>query len=157
MSTRVCPSYETIAPNPWAKFCTKCGGALPEAQAAVTTPPAPWPPQGAWVAPPSGYPPPGYPPPGYIPPWYMPRPKTPGTAVASLIFGIVSFFVWFLGIFTAPPAIIMGVLGRRKSVDDPVRWGGKALATTGLVLGLVWMVLATLVISLMVFGRLASR
>jgi hypothetical protein len=111
--------------------------------------PAPTP--GAWPPPAPGYPvaPPGY--------WYPPQPKTAGAAVAALVLGIMSFFVWFLGIITAPPAIVLGLLGRRKVNDTPAEWRGKGMATAGLVLGFVWMGLATLIVGLLVVARLGTE
>ena len=148
MNARSCPNCSTISTNPWAKFCTKCGGVLPEAAEVSAPSQAAWPPPGAWVAPPAG---------AMMPPWHMPQPRTAGSAVAAQNLGIVSFFVWFRGVFTAPPAIILGVVGRRKVTEAPAQYSGRGMATAGLVLGLVWMILATMIVSLLVFARVAGQ
>ncbi len=66
-------------------------------------------------------------------------------AIASLILGITSIVVPVLGLIAAPFAIITGVLGRRRA-HAGARQGG--LATTGLTLGAIGLVLWSAVLLL---------
>ncbi len=61
-----------------------------------------------------------------------------GSAIASLILGITSVVVPFLGFLAAPFAIIFGIAGRRRAREG-ARQGG--LATAGLTLGAIGFVL----------------
>jgi Domain of unknown function (DUF4190) len=65
-----------------------------------------------------------------------------GMAVASLVLGIVAmltFWVWIGGLLFAPLAIVFGVLGRKETRGGPK--SGEGLATAGLVLGILAVVL----------------
>jgi len=74
-----------------------------------------------------------------------------GSAIASLILGITSVVVPFLGFLAAPFAIIFGIAGRRRAREG-VRQGG--LATAGLTLGAIGFVLWGVLI---VGGAIAIR
>jgi len=71
-----------------------------------------------------------------------PKENAPG-AVAALVYGILGFFCFFLGII----AIVKANEAKRAIAGDP-RYGGGGMATAGLVLGIVTIVLG--VIGLMV-------
>ncbi len=64
-----------------------------------------------------------------------------GKAIAALILGIASLF---LALFTMIPAVILAVLAQRDVRESRGRVGGSGMATTGLVLGLVFGILSTL-------------
>jgi hypothetical protein len=68
------------------------------------------------------------------------RPKTSGWAVASLVMGILGFTCLFgLGSILA---IVFGFIGRSDIRKSQGAKGGKGLATTGIVLGILMIVLA---------------
>ena len=119
-------------------------------------PPPPPPPPGG------GYSPPPQPPPGggYVPPQpppgggYVPPPppggygqpgagyagqRTDGLAIASLVIGIISIVCFFLclGVILGPTAAIMGFISRQRIATSGGALGGGALATVGLVLGIL--------------------
>lgn len=133
---RGCPSCG--APNlASARFCTTCGTAL-EALEAPT--PA------AWMPP---------------PPAHATGARTPGTAIVSLIMGLMTWLLPFalIGLLTfwvtAPVAVATGVSARRRINAEPEVWKGGGMAMTGLTLGLSALVLATLIESLWVLARLS--
>lgn len=56
-----------------------------------------------------------------------------GWAIASLCLGIVGLVS--VGILTGIPAIFAGLRAKRQAKEQPNRYGGKKLATAGIVLG----------------------
>jgi hypothetical protein len=68
---------------------------------------------------------------GYVQP---PR-RANGSAIASLIFGILGCVPFLTGLL----AVVLGIVGLRKTRDPSV--GGKGMAIAGLVLGLISIVL----------------
>ena len=129
-------------------------------------PPPPPPPAGGGYTPPPPPPGGGYTPPppppggGYTPPpppggsgGYVPPPpggygapavgyagqRTDGLAIAALVIGIISIVCSFgcLGIILGPTAAIMGFISRQRINTSGGVLGGGALATIGLVLGIV--------------------
>ncbi|HMB94849.1 MAG TPA: DUF4190 domain-containing protein [Tepidisphaeraceae bacterium] len=68
-------------------------------------------------------------PPAYAPPPPPPVSKNNGWAIASLIFGIIGCIPFLSGIL----AVIFGIVGIKKSPQS----GGKGLAITGLILGIL--------------------
>ena len=129
-----------------AEFCIQCGVKLAAEGEAPVAPPggAPPPPPGVAVPPPPGAGPPpvpdytapaqqptGFPPPPGIP---IARPKpNDGSAVASLVMGIASFFTcWLiLGVL----AVVFGYIGKRNIEDSGGALGGEAFAVAGIILG----------------------
>lgn len=82
------------------------------------------------------YPPPGQQPPGHQPygqPGFLApgAPRTSGAAIASLILGILGC----IPIITSLLAVILGIIGIRKTSDP--RYTGKGMAIAGLILGLI--------------------
>ncbi len=79
-----------------------------------------------------------------------PKAKTPdkGLAILSLVLGLSSF-VLCLGVLTGIPAIICGHIARGRAVRLPARYGGKALAGAGLVLGYVSIVFSLVIVGLL--------
>ncbi len=95
----------------------------------------------------NGYPPPpptygySYPPvQGYVPA-YPPQPvQTNGAAVAALVIGIISMIAWLLPIAGIPLSIVGIVYGNRGRR----LFTNRAMATTGLVLCIIALVLAAI-------------
>jgi hypothetical protein len=83
-----------------------------------------------------------------------PTPPTSGKATTSLVLGVVSLF--FCGLLTGIPAIIMGFGARKEIRRSEGRLSGDGLALGGIitgVLGTLWsLVLAALLIGLVAFG-----
>ena len=88
--------------------------------------------------PPSG----GWPDGAWPPPPPQQRPRTAGTAIASLVCGIASIVcVGVLGLVLGPTAIGLG-LGARRSIAGSNGWRtGYGLATAGIVCGIVGTIL----------------
>ena len=87
--------------------CSQCGStftvSLPDGQPGYAPP---------TVGPPQYYAP-YYPPPPYAP-YYYPRPPTSGNAVASLVLGIASIWLYFLGFILGPIAIYLANKATRE-------------------------------------------
>src|SRR4029450_10644634 len=75
-------------------------------------------------------------------------PRTPAVAIWSLILAVVSFTCGWL--FTAIPAVICGHIARAKIRKSGGALGGKAIATAGLTLGYIALVLGIMGIPLLV-------
>jgi predicted acyltransferase len=69
-------------------------------------------------------------------------PKTDGSAVAALVCGIVGIFCFIPAIV----AIVLGATAGRRIDQSNGQLMGKGMATAGLVLGIVGVVLAAIVI-----------
>jgi uncharacterized protein DUF4190 len=70
----------------------------------------------------------------------VPQQRSSGKAITALVLGIIGLF----GIFVLSVlAIIFGALGRGDTDRDPTL-GGRGMATAGLVLGMVGLVLTPL-------------
>ena len=61
------------------------------------------------------------------------KPPASTLAVVALVCGILVC----LGPFTGIPAIIAGILGRKAARESPQTLGGSGMATAGLVLGIL--------------------
>lgn len=75
-------------------------------------------------------------------------PRTPPVAIWSLILAVLSFTCGWL--FTAIPAVICGHIARAKIRKSSGVLGGKGIATAGLILGYIALVLGILGIPLLV-------
>jgi hypothetical protein len=75
-------------------------------------------------------------------------PRTAPAAIWSLVLAIFSFFCGWL--FTAIPAVICGHIARRKIRKSGGALGGKGIATAGLILGYIALVLGAMGIPLLV-------
>ena len=75
-------------------------------------------------------------------------PRTPAVAIWSLILAVLSFTCGWL--FTAIPAVICGHIARSKIRKSGGALGGKGIATAGLVLGYIALVLCIMGIPLLV-------
>lgn len=138
MSSRTCTTCGAPL-TASARFCPVCG---------ATAPAAPEPAPAPVVAP------------VVLPAPAGPARKTPGTATASLIMGLMTWLLPFalIGLLTfwvtAPLAVGCGVAARRTIEADPDTFGGSGQANTGLALGLSALLVATLLETLMVFSKL---
>src|SRR6478736_7034336 len=83
-------------------------------------------------------------------------PRTPPVAIWSLILAVLSFTCGWL--FTAIPAVICGHIARSKIRKSGGVLGGKGIATAGLTLGYIALVLGLMAIPLLVgmIARLQS-
>jgi len=89
---------------------------------------------------------------------YVPT-KGNGLAVAGMVLGIIGvlfglipltfFFAWILGVL----AVVFGAIGRGRAKREPMR-GGKGMATSGLVLGIVALLLG--VLGVVIIGKAAN-
>src|SRR4029077_8160342 len=75
-------------------------------------------------------------------------PRTPPVAIWSLILAVLSFTCGWL--FTAIPAVICGHIARSKIRKSGGTLGGRGIATTGLALGYIALVLGIMGIPLLV-------
>src|SRR5439155_25034524 len=82
------------------------------------------------------------------PPVPQPASRTPPTAICSLVLAIVSFFCGCL--LTAIPAAICGHVARSKIGKSGGALRGKGIATAGLILGYMALVLGVMGIPLLV-------
>ena len=82
------------------------------------------------------------------PPVPQPVPGTPLIAICSLVLAVLSFFCGWL--FTAIPAVICGHVARSKIRKSGGALGGKSIATAGLILGYIALVLGIMGIPLLV-------
>lgn len=63
--------------------------------------------------------------------------KTAGTAVTSMVLGILSLLTCFLGILFAIPAVICGHVAKGKIKKSQGTLGGDGMALAGLILGYI--------------------
>ena len=82
------------------------------------------------------------------PPVPQPLPRTAPAAIWSLVLAILSFFCGWL--ITAIPAVICGHIARSKIRKSGGALGGKGIATAGLILGYIALVLGVMGIPLLV-------
>src|SRR5436853_365072 len=75
-------------------------------------------------------------------------PRTPPVAIWSLILAVLSFTCGWL--FTAIPAVICGHIARSKIRKSGGTVGGKGIATAGLILGYIALVIGAMGIPLLV-------
>lgn len=75
---------------------------------------------------------------------------TPGTAIASLILGIISLVTCYFGLIFAIPGVICGHIALSKIKNPQFQYDGKGLATTGLVLNYIWLGFALLIMLVLV-------
>jgi len=98
---------------------------------------------------------PGYPPPYGAPQGYAPQlPK--GLSIASMVLGIIAvalFCVPFVNFVCGIIAVVMGAVAQKKIKAGEL--GGKGMATTGLVLGIIECAWASLWIILYASGAMS--
>ncbi len=86
----------------------------------------------------------------------LPRGEKPPASTAAVV-AMVCGILLCLGPFTGIPAIIAGVLGRKAAREHPQTVGGQSVATAGLVLGIINVLLSLLVTVLAVWQFLAPE
>lgn len=143
-----CPKCASIvAVNPGqSPVCPNCGfgsqgGARPAAAPQMSPPPQQW----------GGNP--GY---GNGGPAYGVKQKT-GLGIAGMVLGIIGmvlFCIPYVGIPCALVGVILSGIQLSKIKNDPVNYGGKGMAITGLVLSII--ALAWLVLVIVFFAALIS-
>lgn len=87
-----------------------------------------------------------------------PARRTNGLAIASMILGIISIVVCcfnILSIILGILAIVLGVLGRGKVTRGEA--GGGGMAITGIICGVIGLILGVILFSLVHFGGPAMR
>lgn len=87
------------------------------------------------------------------PPAYPQAQPSSGLAIASMILGIVScvtFCIWWLSLVCGVVAVVLGFVARSKIAAGT--GGGKGMATTGIICGIIGPLLAILVIVLVIAG-----
>ncbi|GAW48928.1 MULTISPECIES: DUF4190 domain-containing protein [unclassified Nocardioides] len=90
----------------------------------------------------------GAPPPSGYPP-YQQTPPTEGLGLAAMIVGIVSLVLscgYGVGLLGSPAALIMGRISMKRIDRSEGQLGGRGLAMTGFILGIVGTVLLVLAI-----------
>jgi Domain of unknown function (DUF4190) len=152
-----CPHCGYSDPGAWQE-CPACGqfagpaaaGPAPPPYAAAPPPHAATPPPHAAApgdnpyaaptapsAPPTAY---GY---AYTPPSMLP---TSGKAIASMVIGICSIVLYFLGFILGPLAIGLWASARNDFKQMPPLYKGQGLATAGLVTGLIGTLIGLLMV-----------
>lgn len=80
---------------------------------------------------------------------------TPGTAIASLVLGIISLVTCSLGVLLVIPGLICGHIALNQIKAPGARYEGRTLAMTGLILNYIWLGAVVLgVIVIIAFGLL---
>lgn len=100
---------------------------------------AAWPPQAPPPAPPSAQRP-GPPPGAFQPPAWQPQAKPPGKLVASVALGISAIVLFPIGLILGTIAVICATKGRNELRRLPPGTPGEGMATAGLALGIVGIV-----------------
>lgn len=73
-------------------------------------------------------------------------------AIVSLVLGIASI-VFCLGL-TGPPALITGIMAKKKATNNPAEYGGAGLALGGIITGILGTLVLLLVLAYFVFAFL---
>lgn len=82
-------------------------------------------------------------------------------AIVSLVLGISS--ILFCGGLTGPPALITGIMARKKASNNPAEYGGAGLALGGIITGIFGTLVLLLVLAYIAFvflimaGSMAGR
>jgi len=82
----------------------------------------------------------------------LPRGEKPPASISAVV-SLVCGILLCLGPFTGIPAIIAGLLGRKAVREFPQSVGGSAMATAGLVLGILNLGLTLLGLGLLLTMR----
>jgi hypothetical protein len=86
----------------------------------------------------------------------LPRGEKPPASTAAVV-ALVCGILLCLGPFTGIPAIVAGVLGRKAAREFPQTVGGHGMATAGLALGIVNLVLSLFATALAIWQFLAPN
>ncbi len=85
----------------------------------------------------------------------LPYGEAPPASTASVV-ALVAGFLLCLGPITGMVAVIAGFVGLRAAARDPAAVGGRGLATAGIVLGLVNLVVSAAAVALLLVRALAG-
>jgi hypothetical protein len=101
----------------------------------------------------------GYTPPnpyynGYGPP---PEKLKQGLAIASLTMGIVGLLFCFLGILSSIPGLICGIMAVKKIKQNPMEYGGKGMAITGIVMNSLMLMTIPVIAAIAIPNLFAAR
>ncbi|GAA1797037.1 hypothetical protein GCM10009795_048100 [Nocardioides hankookensis] len=136
------------APSPY-------GAPPPYQQQPPQQPPQPQPPYGnPYQQQPyqqQGYGQPGYGQPGY--PYVSPTPPTDGLALGSMITGIAALVLsclYGIGLLASPVAMVLGKVSMNRIKRSQGQLGGRGMALTGFILGIIGTVLLVLAIVVIV-------
>ena len=69
-----------------------------------------------------------------------------GMAIAALVLGILAFLTLTVGFIPAILAIIFGAIAKKRAKYEPETFGGKKMATAGLILGIVYLGLLVIIL-----------
>ncbi len=86
---------------------------------------------------------------GYTPPHLLP---TSGKAIASLVLGILSIVIYFLGFILGPLAIGLWASARNDFKQMPPTHKGQGMATAGLATGIIGTLIGLLMVGLIIFA-----
>ena len=75
---------------------------------------------------------------------------TSGKATTSLVLGIASLVLCFIGFLLGIPAVIVGMRARKEIRNSEGRTGGDGIALTGIVTGIIGTLLGIVVVALVV-------
>lgn len=137
-----CPRCATINLD-GAVTCASCGAAL-AAPPPPGAPPPGYPPPGGYYPPQAGY----YPPPGYPPPYAYGPQRTSGMAIAGFVLSLV-----VCGIL----GLIFSIMGRNEVRNSGGTVGGGGLATAGIVISIIRLVLEVIYIVVIVAAVGSTR
>ncbi|MEV5982888.1 DUF4190 domain-containing protein [Streptomyces sp. NPDC052114] len=80
--------------------------------------------------------------------------KTSGKSIASMVLGVVSLVIPFIGIITGPLAIVFSLKGKKEALQCGE--GRDGFATAGLVLGILGCVAYGLLLLLLILSAIVS-
>ena len=83
---------------------------------------------------------------------HVPAPPNHPSAATAMTFGLIAIItMWGCGVtgFLGIVGIVLGRKARREIDNEPGRWGGRGMATAGLVTGLIATVLSVLLIAVL--------
>lgn len=85
----------------------------------------------------------------------LPRGEKPPASTAAVV-ALVCGILLCLGPFTGLPAIVAGVIGRRAAREQPASVGGTGMATAGIVLGILNLVVSVIAAAVGLYSLLQS-
>lgn len=90
---------------------------------------------------------------------YAPQNQKIGLAIASLIFGGLSFLtaLFLVGLVLAPIGLILGIIALVKAKKRPYVYGGKGMAIAGVVMSALVFLILPIILAIAIPNLLASR
>jgi hypothetical protein len=80
-----------------------------------------------------------------------------GLAIASLTMGIVGLLFCFLGILSSIPGLICGIMAVKKIKQNPMEYGGKGMAVTGIVMNSLMLLTIPVIAAIAIPNLFAAR